>query len=188
MKKIFVIEANAKEHSKKEVYVSTYIEEAQKLGHEVRRINVYDLHIDYLRFEGETPCCDLSEELKQAQDNLIWAEQLVFVYPLWCFAIPAILKSFIERTFRDGVIWKMGKMGPEPVYKDKTAVIMQSYGMPYIGMKLLGDIPFKFWKVLIEKWCGVKIVKRFDFEMIDEISEKRNEKWLKDIKKFVKTL
>lgn len=187
-KKIFVILANPKEHSLKEVYVQTYIEEAKKYGHEVREVNLYDLNIDYLRFEGDAPSSSLTEELKQAQDNLVWANQIVFVYPLWCFAIPAILKAFIERTFTNGIVWKFGKFGPEPVYKDKTAVIIQSYSMPYIGMKMLGDVPFKFWHVLIEKWCGIKIAKRFDLEMIDSVPEKRKQKWLTEIKKFVAKL
>lgn len=185
MKKIFIITCNSKEHSLKEEYVQTYIEEAKKLGHEVRTVNLYDLNIDYLRIKDNLPENILTDELKLAQDNIVWADQIVFVYSIWCFNIPAILKSFIERTFQADVVWKFGKMGPEPVMKNKTSVIIQSYSMPYFSMKLLGDIPMKFWKVLVDQWCGFKIIKRFDFDMIDSVSEKRKQKWIKDIKKFI---
>lgn len=187
MKKIFVIEVNPKkEQSKKQIYIQTYIEEAKKCGHVVRYVNLYDLNIDYLRFNGEEADWSLTEELKQAQDNLIWADQLVIVYPLWDFAIPAILKAFIERTFTSEKLWKIGKRGPEPVQKNKTSVIIQSYSMPYFLMKhILGDIPFKYWKVLLEGWCGYKIEKRLDLDIIDNVTEKRKQKWIKDIKKFV---
>lgn len=189
MKKIFVIECNAKEHSKKEVYVQTYIDEAKKCGHEIRTVNLYDLDIDYLRFKGDEMDSSLTDELKQAQDNLVWADQLVFVYPIWHFAIPAILKSFLERTFTCNVMWKMGKMGPEPVLRNKTAVIMQSYDTPYFVMKyFLGDVPFKFLKVLLDRWCGFKIVKRFDLDGIFSVSEKKKQKLIKDIKKFIAKL
>lgn len=190
MKKIFMIEANAKEHSQKEMYVNTYIEEAQKLGHEVRRVNLYALNLDFLRFDKEKQDFDysLTPEIKEAQDNMLWADQLVFVYPLWWYGIPAIMKSFIDKTFTEGVVANYGTMGPVPLLKDKTAVIMQSYDMPYIGMKLLGDLPMKWWKVVLTAWCGPKIVKRFDFGGIGGASEKQKEKWLNDIKKFVKTL
>lgn len=189
MKKIFVITCNAKEHSQKEVYVQTYIDEAKKYGHDVRNINLYDLDIDYLRFKGDEMDCSLTDELKQAQDNLVWADQLVIVYPIWHFAIPSILKCFLERTFTRDVMWKLGKMGPEPVLKNKTAVIMQSYDMPYFVMKhILGDVPFKFWKVLLSQWCGFKITKRFDLYCINSVSEKTKQKWIKDIKKFVAKL
>lgn len=186
MKKIFVIEANPKrEYSKKGFFVHAYIEEAKKLGHEVRFVNLYDLHIDYLRFDGENPDMSLTEELKQAQDNIVWADQLVFVYPIWWYAMPGIMKSFIDKTFNEGVVATMGKYGPKPLLKGKTAVIMQSYDMPEIGMKMLGDLPFKFMQVILTKWCGVKIVKRFDFEMIGMSSDKTKDRWLRQIKKFV---
>lgn len=189
MKKIFVIECNAKEHSQKEIYVQTYIDEAKKCGHDIKTVNLYDLDIDYLRAKGDNFDYSLTDELKQAQDNLVWADQLVIIYPIWDFAIPAILKSFIERTFTRDIMWKMGKRGPEPVLKDKTGVIIQSYDMPNFVMKyVLGDIPFKFWKVLLSQWCGFKIVKRFDLDGIFSVPEKKKQKWIKDIKKFIEKL
>lgn len=187
--KIFVVTVNPKEKSKKEIYVQTYIEEARKLGHEVRVVNLYDLDIGYLKFNGEDADQTLSEELKQAQDNMVWADQLVIVYPLWCFGMPAILKAFIERVFQADVIWKFGKYGPEPVHPGKTSVIIQSYSMPYFFMRyMLGDCAFKYWTVLLSKWSGFKVVKRFDLDMIDDVSEKRKQKWLGDIKKFLAKL
>lgn len=186
MQKIFIITCNPKEHSEKELYVQTYIEEAKKYGHEVRIINLYDLDIDYLRANGNEFDYSISYELKQAQDNIIWADQLVFVYPIWWLAIPALMKSFIERTFAEDVVSEMDKMGPKPLLKDKTAVIIQSYSMPYFAMKYFyADIPMKWWKIALTDWCGPKIIKRFDFDMIDNVQEKRKQKWIKDIKKFV---
>lgn len=188
MKKIFMITCNPKEHSQKDAYVETYVEEAKRLGHEVRLINLYDLNIEYLKFSGEKPDDSLTPELKLAQDNILWADQLVFVYSIWWLGMPAILKAFIDKTFREGVVASIGKYGPKPLLNRKTAVIIQSYDMPYIGMKTLGDLPMKWWKVVLTKWCGVKIVKRFDFEMISSVSEKRKQKWIKDIKQFVAKL
>lgn len=186
--KIFVIECNPKEHSSKDAYVKAYLEEAKTKGHEVRVINLYDFDIEFLKFSGEKPDSTLTFELKQAQEDILWADQIVFVYSIWWYGIPAILKGFIDKTFREGVVASMGKHGPEPLLKDKTAVIMQSYDMPFIYMKMLGDLPMKWWKVVLTKWCGVKIIKRFDFEMISSVSEKRKQKWIKDVKNFVAKL
>lgn len=186
MQKIFILTCNSKEHSEKELYVQTYIEEAGKYGHEVRSINLYDIDIDYLKANGNEFDYSISDELKQAQDNIIWADQIVFVYSIWWLAIPALMKSFIERTFAEDVVSKMDKMGPKPLLKDKTAVIIQSYSMPYFVMKYIyGDIPMKWWKIVLTDWCGPKIIKRFDLDMIDSVPEKRKQKWIKDIKKFV---
>lgn len=185
MKKIFIIECNPKEHSTKEIFVNTYIEEAQKTGHEVRKVNVYDLDIDFLRTNGKDFDFTLNDGLKKAQEDLIWADQLVFVYPIWWLFMPAKLLAFIDIVFQEGVVADMGKMGPVPLLNGKTAVIIQSYDMPLIGMKLMGDIQMKWWKVVLNKWCGPKIVKRFDIDMVSMMKEKREKKIIKDIKKFV---
>lgn len=186
MKKIFVMQCNSKEHSQKEAYVQAFIEEAQKGGNEVKTVNLYDLKIDYLKFTGnDNEDYSITEELKQVQDNIVWADMLVFVYPIWWLFIPALMKSFIERVFAEDIFSKMGKMGPEPLMKDKTAVIMQSYDMPYWCMKYLyGDVQMKWWKVILTDWCGPKIIKRFDFDGIGMAGEKTKQKWLNDVKKF----
>jgi putative NADPH-quinone reductase len=185
MKKIFVITCNPKKDSVKAPFVEAYIEETQKAGNKVRTINLYNIEVDYLKFNGNDPDCSLTKELKQAQDNILWADQIVFVYPIWWFAIPAKLKSFIERVFKEGVVANIGKYGPEPLLKGKTAVIMQSYDMPYFAMKYLsGDVPMKFLKVVLSNWCGLKIEKRFDFDCASDISEAKKQKLLKEIRKF----
>lgn len=184
--KIFIMTCNPKQHSEKDIYVQTYIEEAKNKGHEVKVVNLYDLNIDYLRAKGDEYDLSISDELKAAQDNILWADQLVFIYPIWWLSIPALMKSFIERVFAENIVSKFGKRGPEPLMKDKTAVIMQSYSMPYWCMKYLyQDVQMKWWKVVLTDWCGPKIIKRFDFDLIDSVPEKRKQKWIKDIKKFV---
>lgn len=188
---IYMIICNPKKHSSKEEYIKTYIEEAQKNGHEVRVVNVYDLTLDFLRFDKEKGDFDksLSDELKQQQENLVWANQLIFVYPVWCLAVPPIMSSFISKIFAEGIAAKMSDKGPKPLMKDKTAVIMHSYSMPYFAMKYIyGDLIIKWWKVILTDWCGPKIIKRFDFDMIDNVSEKRKQKWIRDVKNFVAKL
>lgn len=186
MKKIFIIACNPKKGSKKAPYLEAYIEDAKKAGNEVRAINIYDIEINYLNFnDNDELDYSLTEELKQAQDNIIWADQIVLVYPIFWFYIPAKLKSFIERVFQNGIITNIGKCGPEPLMKGKTAVIMQSYDMPYWAMKYyFGDLPVKYLKIILSSWCGIKIEKRFDFDSISNISEKKKQKWLKNIRSF----
>lgn len=190
MKKIFILTYQPKEKSEKAVLVKTYIEEAQKLGHEVREINIHDLDVEYLSLNKDgLPDETLSDELKHAQDNFIWADQIVLVYPVWCLGLPAKVKAFIERVFQKDVLVKYGKMGPEGVLKDKTMVIMQSYSMPFFFMKYFyGDIPFKTLKVVFQDWCNFKIVKRFDYDIIDSGDEKIRNKWINQIKRFVKSI
>ena len=109
----------------------------------------------------------------------------MFVYPIWWFAIPAKLKSFIDRVFQAGVVANMGKYGPEPLLKGKTAVIMQSYDMPYFAMKYLsGDVPMKFLKIVLSNWSGLKIEKRFDIDCASDAFRSEKTKMAKRNKKI----
>lgn len=185
MKKIFVITYQPKEKSDKEAFLNAFIEESQKIGNEVRILNINEIEIDYLKITGNTPEKDLTPELKEAQDNIIWADQILLAYSVWCLNIPAKLKAFIERVFQADIIVGYGQMGPQPILKNRTMVVMQSYSMPKFFMKYFyNDLTFKFVKIVFDKWCGFKIIKRFDIDIIDKITEKRSNKFIKDIKKF----
>jgi NAD(P)H dehydrogenase (quinone) len=42
-------------------------------------------------------------ELKEEMDKLVWADLVIFQFPLWWFSLPAILKGWVDR-FRDGLL------------------------------------------------------------------------------------
>lgn len=192
MKKIFIITCNPGKESKRTPYIDAYIEEVKKNGHEVRILNIYDLKIDYLNGLDDKSLYlniknkdSLTEELKEAQDNIVWADQIVLSYPVWWLGIPAKLKSFFERVFQVGIIIDYDKSGLVKILKNKTVVIIQSYNMPYFIMKYMyQDIPFKYLKIILSDWCGFKIEKRFDFDSIENIPQSKKQKWLNDIRKF----
>lgn len=187
MKKIFLIHYQPKEKSDKQDYVNTFIEESKKAGNEVRILNLHSIDVEYLKIENNIPAKDLTPELKEAQDNIIWADQLVVVFSVWCLNVPAKFKAFIERVFQADILVGYGKMGPEPILKNKTLVVMQSYAMPKFIMKYFyGDLTYKFIKVVFDTWCGFKIVKRFDIDTTENISEKKHNKIISEIKKFCK--
>jgi putative NADPH-quinone reductase len=189
MKKIYIITCNAKKQSLKEFLVQAYIEEAKKKHHDVRTVNIYDLQIDFLHFDNNEVDTHLTEELKDVQQNIIWADQIVFVYPVWALGIPAKLKALIERVFQENVLLKYDERGPKPIFKNKTSVIMQSYAMPTFFMKyFFKDLPYQHMKIVIDKWSGFKIEKRFDFGGIDTATEKQKAKWEKCVRSFVASI
>ncbi len=185
MKKIYLINANAKKESLKAPYVNAYIEEAEINGNVVKTVNIYDLDVDFLSFDGNEIVNELSQDLKHVQQNILWADQIVLVYPIWCMAMPAKLKALLERVFQDGVLLEMTERGPVPLLKNKTMVVIQSYTMPVFYMKYFcGDLPFKFLKIVMDQWCGFKIEKRFDFGCIEYASNNKKKKWESSIRKF----
>jgi len=45
---------------------------------------------------------ELEHDLQAARRDILWAGHLVFVYPLWWGAMPALLKGFVDRVFTPG--------------------------------------------------------------------------------------
>ena len=42
------------------------------------------------------------DELKDTAEAIVWAEHIVFVFPLWLGTMPAMLKAFLEQVMRPG--------------------------------------------------------------------------------------
>lgn len=79
--------------------------------HEVRVRQLYEENFD--------PCLSLDEwrghrdppetktQLAAYFDDLRWCEALVFIYPTWWGAQPAILKGWMDRVWAHGVAWDL---------------------------------------------------------------------------------
>lgn len=77
-------------------------------------------------------------------DRLQKAEAVLFVFPVWNFGYPAILKGFFDRVFLPGVSFKLveGKVKPALTNIKKCAVVT-TYGGTRLRAFLAGDPPRK---------------------------------------------
>ena len=75
-------------------------------------------------------------------DRLMAAQALVFVFPVWNFGYPAILKGFFDRVFLPGVSFKLvdGKVRPALTHIRKSAAIT-TYGGTRLRALLCNDPP-----------------------------------------------
>lgn len=83
-----------------------YAEGAQEEGHQVRRVHVAKLDFPLLRSQQDWEFGELPESLKQAQEDIAWAQHLVLFFPLWLGDMPALLKGFLEQIARPGFAFK----------------------------------------------------------------------------------
>jgi len=79
---------------------------AKEKGGDVMRINLIDLKFDPILRSGYTRSQNLEPDLIEAQRLIKWANHLVFVFPVWWSAPPALLKGFIDRVFLPGFAFK----------------------------------------------------------------------------------
>ncbi len=57
-----------------------------------------------LAFAGGTQ----REDIVAEQQKLLWAQAVIFQFPLWWFSMPAILKGWVERVFAFGFAYGVG--------------------------------------------------------------------------------
>lgn len=72
--------------------------------------------------------------LKEEMEKLEWCNILIFVFPLWWFGMPAILKGWVDRVFAMGFVYGAGKgVYENGVYPEKTAFAIVTTGGPEVA-------------------------------------------------------
>ncbi len=71
---------------------------------------------------------DLPVETRREQDAIRWAQGLVFVYPIWWFGPPAILKGWIDRVFTRKFAFDFGPGGMKGLLAHERALILNTLG------------------------------------------------------------
>ncbi len=87
-------------------------------------------------------------------DRLRAAQALVFVYPVWNFGFPAILKGYFDRVFLPGVSFTLdnGLVAPALTHIAKLAVVT-SYGATPFRAWAAGNPPKKMFTRVIRFIC-----------------------------------
>ncbi|MDO8909784.1 MAG: NAD(P)H-dependent oxidoreductase [Pseudohongiella sp.] len=114
-----------------------YANGAKAAGHEVRIVNVSALDFPMLRSQQDWEHGEVPPTLKDAQDDILWAEHLVVFFPLWLGGMPAVLRAFLEQVLRPGFAFNYSKSNPMGVkgLKGRSARVVVTMGMPSLFYK-----------------------------------------------------
>ena len=102
-------------------------------------------------------------EVAHYQRRLLAAEGLAFVFPVWWFGPPAILKGFVDRVFEENVAFRFnGRRWAEGLLPARRALVLSTTGAGgalYRALRLAGPM-----QKTLGEWtlraCGVKQVKQ----------------------------
>jgi putative NADPH-quinone reductase len=159
---------------------TAYADGAKNAGHEIRRINISEIEIPFLRTREEWVSERPSLAIERAQGDMLWAEHLVVVFPLWAGTMPALLKAFFEQAFRPGfaVEKELGKMWPG-LLRGKSARVVVTMGMPawfyrfyYLAHGLKGL------ERNILRFSGIRSIGETLIGSIETIDDAARKKWL----------
>jgi putative NADPH-quinone reductase len=144
------------------------VDTARAQGHEVRLIDLYA--------EGFNPVMSAEERRAYHDDGppppdvaphiaaLQWAEGLIFVYPTWWYAQPAMLKGWMDRVWRPGVTFTVPSPGA-PMRPALTNVrligVITTFGAPWWLWTFLMGAPGR--RIILRglRLCTAKRTKTF---------------------------
>ena len=110
-----------------------YAQAAAGAGRTVRRLTVAETEFPILRSAQDWTEGEPVAAIRAAQQAIRWADHLVIIYPLWLGTMPALLKAFLEQTFRAGFAVPASAADgrwPKGLLTGKSARIVVTMGMP----------------------------------------------------------
>ena len=112
---------------------SSYAQGAEGAGHAVRHIKLAELDFPLLRSQQAWQKGNIPDSLKPAQEDIAWAEHIVFFFPLWLGDMPALLKGFLEQVARPGFAFTYEEGGSpwgKKALTGRSARVVVTMGMP----------------------------------------------------------
>jgi putative NADPH-quinone reductase len=165
-----------------------YEEGALAAGHAVRRIQLADLDFPLLKSQHEWEHGVLPASLQSAQDDIGWAQHIVFFFPLWLGDMPALLKGFLEQVARPGFAFGAAGAGnamSKKGLKGRSARIVVTMGMPGLVYKwVFRAHSIKSMKRNILGFVGIDPVKDTLIGMVGQLDPARAGRWLARMNKL----
>ncbi|MNO20982.1 hypothetical protein D3C76_107440 [compost metagenome] len=175
-----------------------FLQEVIKGSHDnakIKEVQVLDLYK-----EGFNPVLVFNEhkrrrdmhidpDLAKYREQLLWADKIALVYPIWWGRPPAMLMGYFDQLFSSGFAYKdTGKILPEGLLKGKSVVCISSMkGPTHYPLLWLNNAH----KVLMRKalfgYVGIKKVKFFEFGNMESLKGRHQEK-LNKVYRYFRTV
>ena len=170
---------------------NAYRDGAEQAGNAVRLVDIAKLEFPLLRTVDEFEHGTLPETLKDAAEAIVWAQHIVFFFPLWLGTMPALLKAFLEQVMRPGTAFAYPDAGgvslPKTLLKGRSARVVVTMGMPaffyrlwYLGHGVAGM------RRNILNFVGIGPVRETLFGLVAAASEAKRAKWIGQMRRLGK--
>lgn len=124
------------------------------------------MHAEDLRLWGQGKFCD--NLVGDYQSKIKNADILVFSFPVWWGAMPAVLKGFCEKVLLPNWAYQYGENGEMiGLLNDKKAIVITTMETPSDVFSNYFNNPVEgaFIKDTLQV-CGIEVIKRFEIDKI----------------------
>lgn len=120
----------------------------------------------------------IDPEFARYREQLIWADKIVLVYPIWWGRPPAMLMGYIDQLFSSNFAYKdNGKLLPEGLLKGKSVVCISTMkGPARYPLIWLNNAHKMLMKRALFQYVGIKKVKFFEFGNMESPSGRQKQK------------
>lgn len=152
-----------------------YKQEKEERGNDVFVMDLYKKKYTqpFLVYENIKTDCKPTAIHKSIQEKIVWADEVVFVFPIWWFGPPAILKNFLDQNFTSGFAYKYNKNGiRRELLEGRTARIFATADgqrWVYFLFRLTASMR---WKHGVLGFCGIELL---SFDVFAEMFKRRGE-------------
>ena len=165
----------------------TYVAAARAAGHSVRLFRLGEMSFDPVLRHGYATPQELEPALLEIREAIDWAQHLIFIYPTWWGAMPAILKGMFDRLFLPGYAFRYRK---DSVWWDRlltgrSARAIVTMDTPPWYYRLIYRMPGHHQiKRTILEFCGIKPVRITSLGPIRGSSQAQRQKWLRQVEQL----
>ncbi len=165
---ILIITANPKPENHTKIIANTYKEIVEADKHTVKVVDLYapENLLPYYRVTRE-----LSPLEEKMRADILWAEEIVFVHPVWWGNVPAVLKNWLDTFITPGFAFKYIEGKPKGLLKGKIAKVFATAGSvaPYYWLPIVHEFTplYLQWKYMTLGFCGIEMI---DFKVVDKMN------------------
>ena len=156
-------------------------------------VAVHDLYAD--GFDPRMPAVEVGTTLfaddltERYANEVLAADALVLVHPVWFFHVPAMLKGWVDRVLRDGVVYELRPGGKSVgLWKVKAALVINTANSPEQVEGALGEPLERFWRDVVLGPAGVGNVKRVRCAKVLGSSAEQREAWVAEAREAAQAL
>jgi NAD(P)H dehydrogenase (quinone) len=167
---------------------------SEELRKKKREFTVRDLY--KIGFDPVLSARDLSaiengvipKDIKREQNYITKADTLIFIFPIWWSAMPAMLKGYIDRVFSLKFAYDITETEVVGLLKGKKVFLVSTTGASKEDYEKMGA--FKMMNMAMDmaifQFSGMKVIGHKYFSSVPYVSQQERKKMLKELKLLVK--